>query len=107
MAYLFDRMCPVLSAQRFKNRLSTSIFENPFTRKLSRLDFLENLLHFFSGLVGYDSGTTRIVTKLSRIGDAVIYGKHLRKEKEQQLQLESLEEEAISADLSDEPSESY
>ena len=56
---------------------------------------------------GNDDAIRSIRLVASRIGDAVIYGKHLREEKEQQLQLESLEEEAIAADFSDEPSESY
>ena len=56
---------------------------------------------------GNDDAIRSIRLVAGRIADAVIYGKHLRKEKEQQLQLALLEEEAVAADVSDESTESY
>ena len=60
-----------MATSGFERRCTSAILENPIARELSTLDFVQDLLHRRPSFLGDDAWTTRVVTVLSRVANAV------------------------------------
>ena len=61
----------VAATHCFERRSAGTIFQNPLTGELSRLDFVENTLHFGPGFLRNHAWSAAVVTVLGSIGHAV------------------------------------